>query len=113
MTRKRWTGKALAERRCRTMHLHRAGFTQEEIADKLGVARPVVCRDLQSFRDASRSGDSPDLEEARFTQIERMKFDPTLPPLAGTFSLEDVAESWKGRRVYDPRVDGYGPQLKL
>jgi hypothetical protein len=41
------------------------------------------------------------------------QFDPRHPPLAGTFSAEEVAESWKERRVYDPRVDGYGPQLKL
>ncbi len=69
MTRKRWTGKALAERRRRGMQLHLAGFTQEEITDKLGLARTAVCRDLQSFRDARPSGDSPDLEEARFTQM--------------------------------------------
>jgi hypothetical protein len=69
MTRTRWAGKALAERRRRAMQLHLAEFTQEEIADKLGVERTVVCRDLQSFRDAWRSGDSPDLEEARFTPI--------------------------------------------
>ena len=68
MTRKRCTGKALAERRRRAMQLHLAGFTQEEIADKLGVDRSVVCRDLQSLRDTWRSGDSPDLEEARITQ---------------------------------------------
>ena len=68
MTRKRCTGKALAERRRRTMQLHLAGFTQEEIADKVGMHRSVVCRDLQSARDACRSGDSPDLEVARFTQ---------------------------------------------
>ena len=68
MTRKRCTGKALAERRRRAMQLHLAEFTQEEIADKVGVHRSVVCRDLQSVRDARRSGDSPDLEEACFTQ---------------------------------------------
>jgi hypothetical protein len=51
------------------MRLHLAEFTQEEIADKLGVARTVVCRDLQPARDARRSGDSPDLEETRFTQM--------------------------------------------
>ena len=28
-------------------------------------------------------------------------------------SPEEVAESWKERRVYDPRVDGYGPQLEF
>ena len=46
------------------MQLHLAEFTQEEIADKLGMARTVACRDLQSFRDAWRNGDSPDPEEA-------------------------------------------------
>ena len=39
MTKKRRSGKALAERRRRTMQLHLAEFTQEEIADKLGVHR--------------------------------------------------------------------------
>ena len=69
MTQKRWTGKALAQRRRRAMQLHLAGFTREEIADKLGVERTVVCRDLQSARDVCRSGDSPDLGVARFTQM--------------------------------------------
>jgi hypothetical protein len=69
VTRKRRTGKALTERRRRAMRLHPAGFTEEEIADKLGVDRSVVCRDLQSARDARRSGDSPDLEEASFAHM--------------------------------------------
>jgi hypothetical protein len=68
MTRKRRTGKALAERRRWAMQLHLAGFTQEEIADKLDVDRSVVCRDLRSARDARRSGDSPNFEGARFPQ---------------------------------------------
>jgi hypothetical protein len=68
MPKKRCIGKALAERRWRAMQLHLAEFTREEVADKLGVKRTVVCRDLQSFRDARRGVDSPDLEEARFTQ---------------------------------------------
>jgi DNA-binding transcriptional regulator LsrR (DeoR family) len=59
MTRKRCTGKALAERRRRAVQLQLAGFTQEEIADKLDMVRTVVCRDLQSAGDARRSGDSP------------------------------------------------------
>jgi hypothetical protein len=50
------------------MRLHLAGFTQKKIADKLGVARTVVCRDLLSLRDTWGSGDSPDLEKARFTR---------------------------------------------
>ncbi len=68
MTRKRLAGKALAERRRRTFQLYLAEFTQEEIAEKVGVHPSVVCRDLQSARDVCRSGDSPDLEVARFTQ---------------------------------------------
>ena len=51
------------------MQLHLAGFTQEEIAEKVGMHRSVVCRDLQSARDVCRSGDSPDLEVVRFTQM--------------------------------------------
>jgi hypothetical protein len=99
--------------------LHLAGFTQEEIADPLGVERSMICRDLQSLRDTWHSGDSPDLEEASFTQLAKMmfipgpgQFDPRHPPLAGTFSTEKVAETRKERRSYDPRVDGYGPQLR-
>ena len=67
MTRKRLAGKALAERRRRTFQLHLAGFTQEEIAEKIGVHRSVVYRDLQSARDVCRSGDSPDLEVALYS----------------------------------------------
>jgi hypothetical protein len=26
---------------------------------------------------------------------------------------EEAAASWNERRIYDPLVDGYGPQLKL
>ena len=247
MTRKRWSAKALAERRRRAMHLHLAGFTQEEIADQLGVERSMISRDLQSARDARPSGDSPDLEEARFTQLAKLdqlehaywiaweeskreketrtaqrseaeghetvglrrerqagnpayligifrciakretmlgldqksaasgpppkrmpskqeveqtlrmmsatvggpscllpgdpyyspnpwslskdgtwvdsagmkfdpepwQFDPTHPPLAGTFSPEEVAESWKDKKIYDHAVDGYGLRLTL
>jgi hypothetical protein len=49
--------------------LYLAEFTQEEIAEKVGMHRSVVSRDLQSARDVCRSGDSPDLEVARFTQM--------------------------------------------
>jgi hypothetical protein len=28
-------------------------------------------------------------------------------------SPEEAAVSWNERRIYDPLVDGYGPQLKL
>jgi hypothetical protein len=48
--------------------LYLAEFTQEEIAEKVGMHRSVVSRDLQSARDVCRSGDSPDLEVARFIQ---------------------------------------------
>ena len=160
MTRKRCTGKALAERRRRAMQFHIAGFTREEIAEKVGMHRSAVCRDLQWIRDSSCPGESPDVQEACFirermlfrfrcemqqlgwalavygplfrrrakahptatprTEAERMKFDPQpgqfdprQPPLAGTSSPEEAAASWKDRRIYDPAVDGYGPQLKL
>ncbi|MGO8748094.1 MAG: sigma factor-like helix-turn-helix DNA-binding protein [Thermoguttaceae bacterium] len=120
MTRKRATGKALAERRRRVFQLYVAGFTQEEIAEKVGVHRSVVSRNLQSVRESVCPGESADVQEACFIQMERMKFnprglqfDPTHPPLAGTFRPEEVAESWKERRVYDPIADGYGTQLKL
>ena len=76
MAKKRCTGKALAERRRRTFQLYLAEFTQEQIAEKVGVHRSVVCRDLQSFRETWRSGDSPDLEEARFTQMAKNEVQP-------------------------------------
>ncbi len=110
----------LAQRRRRALQLHLAEFTQEGIADKLGVARPVVCRDLQSARDAWRSGDSPDLEEARFTQMAKMKFSPQglefdsrHPSMEGTFRPEEAAASWYERRIYDHIFDGYCTQLRL
>ncbi|MGO8752989.1 MAG: hypothetical protein ACLQNE_44170 [Thermoguttaceae bacterium] len=74
MTRKRCAGKALAERRRRAMQLHLAEFTQEEIADKLGMHPSVVCRDLQWIRDSICPGGSPDVQEAWFIQIETMIF---------------------------------------
>ena len=120
MPKRQWNSKALAERRRRVFNFYVAGFTQEEIAEKVGVHRSVVSRDLQWVRESACPGESPDVQEACFIQMERMifnpepgQFDPRHPPLAGTFSPEEVAESWKERRVYDPRVDGYGPQLKL
>ena len=120
MTQKRPHRKGLAQRRRRALQLHLAEFTQEEIADKLGVERPVVCRDLQSARDAWRSGDSPDLEEARFTQMAKMKFSPQglefdsrHPPMEGTFIPEEAAASWYERRIYDPIGDGDCTKLRL
>jgi hypothetical protein len=120
MPKKRLAGKALAERRRRAMQLYLAEFTQEEIAEKVGVYPSVVCRDLQWVRESSCPGESPDVQEACFIQIERMKFDPQPgqfdprhPPLAGTSSPEDAAASWKDRNILDPNVYGYGPQLDL
>ncbi len=120
MARKRCTGKALAERRRRTFQLYLAEFTQEEIAEKVGAHRSVVSRAFRWIRDSSCPGQPPDVQEACFIQIERMKFnpersqfDPRHPPLAGTSSPEEAAASWKDKKIYDPAVDRYGPQLKL
>jgi hypothetical protein len=120
MPRKRCTGRALAQRRRRAMRLYLAEFSQEEIADKLGIHRSVVCRDLQWIRDSICPGESPDVQEAYFIQIERMifnpgpgQFDPRHPPLDKSMSPEDAAASWKDRKIFDLTVDGYGPQLKL
>jgi hypothetical protein len=44
---------------------------------------------------------------------EPSQFDPRHPPLSGTSSPEEAAASWKDRRIYDPKVDGYGPQIEL
>ena len=100
--------------------MYLAEFTQEELAEKIGVHRSVVSRDLQWIRDSSCPGESPNVQEAWFIQIESMKFDPQPgqfdprhPPLAGTSSPEDAAASWKEKNILDPNVDGYGPQLKL
>ncbi len=54
--------------------LHLAEFSQEEIAEKVGVHPSVVCRDLQWIRDSICPGESPDVQEAWFIQIERMIF---------------------------------------
>jgi hypothetical protein len=51
-----------------------AEFTQEEIADKLGMHRWVVCRDLEWIRDSSCPGESPDVQEACFIQMETTMF---------------------------------------
>ncbi len=74
MARKRCAGKARAERRRRAMQLHLAGLTREEIAEKVGVHRSVICRDLHWIRDSSCPGESPDVQEACFIQMERMIF---------------------------------------
>jgi transcriptional regulator with XRE-family HTH domain len=120
MPKRRWNSKALAERRRRVFNFYVAGFTQEEIAEKVGVHRSVVSRDLQSVRESACPGESPDVQEACFIQIERMifnpgpgQFDPRHPPLEKTLSPEEAAASWNERKIYDPLVDGYGPQLKL
>ena len=120
MAKKRCTGKALAERRRQAMRLHLAEFTQEEIADKLGVHPSVVCRDLQWIRDSICPRESPDVQEAFFIQMAKMifnpgpgQFDPRHPPLEKSMSPEEAAASWKDKEIYDPAVDGYGPQLKL
>jgi transcriptional regulator with XRE-family HTH domain len=116
MPKRRWNSKALAERRRRVFNFYVAGFTQEEIAEKVGVHRSVVSRDLQSVRESACPGESPDVQEACFIQIERMifnpgpgQFDPRHPPLEKTLSPEEAAASWKDRKIYDPTVDGYGP----
>jgi hypothetical protein len=120
MPKRRWNSKALAERRRRAFQLYLAGFTQEEIAEKVGVHCSFVSRDLQSFRDSVCPGESLDVQEACFIQMERMKFnpqglqfDPMHPPLGCTCSPEKVAESWQQRRVHDNIVEGYCPQLRL
>ena len=100
--------------------LYLAEFTQEEIADKAGADRSVVSRDLQSVRDSVCPGESPDVQEACFIQMAKLKFnaegsqfDPRQPPLEKTMGPEEAAASWNERKIHDPLVDGYGPQLKL
>jgi transcriptional regulator with XRE-family HTH domain len=100
--------------------LYLAGFTQEEIADKVGVDRSIVSRDQRSVRDSVCPGESPDVQEACFIQMAKLKFnpegsqfDPRHPPLEKSMSPEEAAASWNERRIYNPLVGGYGPQLKL
>ncbi len=75
---------------------------------------------LQSVRDSVCPGESPDVQEARFIQMAKMKFnpegsqfDPRHPPLEKTLSPEESAASRNERKICDPLVDGYGPRLKL
>ena len=72
MPKRRWNSKALAERRRRAFHFYLAGFTQEEIAEKIGVDRSVVSRDLQSVRESACPGESPDVQEACFIQMAKL-----------------------------------------
>ena len=92
MTRKRCISKALAERRRRTLQLHLAEFTQEEIADKLGVHRSVVCRDLQAFRDSICPGDPPDVQEA---STSRWQYSTNWSTPTGSLGR---SPNWKKRR---------------
>ena len=72
MTRRPWISKKLAERRRKEYQLHLAGYTQEEIADKVGVHRSVVSRDLQAFRDSICPGEPPDVQEAYYVQMAKL-----------------------------------------
>ncbi len=47
--------------------LYLAEFIQEEIAEKVGMHRSVVSRDLQSACDVCRSRDSPDRSGALYS----------------------------------------------
>jgi hypothetical protein len=72
MPKRRWNSKALAERRRRVFNFYIAGFTQEEIAEKVGVDRSVVSRDLQSVRESACPGEFPDVQEACFIQMAKL-----------------------------------------
>ena len=154
-----WNSKALAERRRRAFQFYVAGFSQEEIAEKVGVDRSVVSRDLRAVRESACPRESPDVQEACFIQMERMTFNPDqgsstpdthrwqerlaprrrhpgkidcareeidtspkrkrgsehLPSLALRASKPHggwaISSRVQYRRIYDPKVDGYGPQL--
>ncbi|MGO8751198.1 MAG: hypothetical protein ACLQNE_35070 [Thermoguttaceae bacterium] len=104
--------------------MHLAGFTQEEIADKQSlrmmnatIAGPSCLLPGDPFYSPNpwslnEEGMWVDSVGMKFNP-QGLQFDPTHPPLAGTFSPEEVAESWKERRVYDHIGDGYCTQLKL
>jgi hypothetical protein len=72
MPKRRWNSKALAERRRRAFQFYLAGFTQEEIAEKVGGDGSVVSRDPQSVRESVSPGEPPDVQEACFTQVEKL-----------------------------------------
>ena len=135
MTRRRCTGKALAERRRRAMQLHLAEFTQEETAEqqttnhtnhtnRAGVTQDMSATvgglscllpgdPLYSPNPWSVNEDGMWVDSAGMKfNPEPSRFDPRHPPLEKTMSLEETAASWKDTRIYDPNVDGYGPQLR-
>ena len=76
MSRKRCTGKAWPNGDGGRWQLYLAEFTREEIAEKVGVHRSVVCRDLQWIRDSSLPGETPDVQEACFIQIAKNDVQP-------------------------------------
>ncbi|MGO8749782.1 MAG: terminase gpP N-terminus-related DNA-binding protein [Thermoguttaceae bacterium] len=121
MPKRQWNSKAVAtaERRRRAFQFYLAGFTQEEIAEKVGVDRSVVSRDLRSVREAVCPGESPDVQEACFIQMERMKFKGarigvrTNAPAVGRKVQPRGGGGILERRGYDTILDGYCAKLKL
>ena len=122
MTRKRCTGKVLAERRrgrwqlylaqftqeeiARTFQLYLAGFTQEEIAEKVGVHRSVVSRDLQWIRESSCPGESPDVQEACFIQMAKNEVQPArIAVRPDTPTVGKNIESRGGGRILERKED--------
>ncbi len=86
------------------MQLHLAEFTQEEVAEKVGMHRSLVSRDLQSARDVCRGGDSPDLEEARFTQTAIRK------PGQAPYMLYEVKARYTTSGIQSPfQVSHFAP----
>ncbi len=134
MTRKRCTGRALAERRRRAMQLQLAGFTREEIAQqqttnhtnhtsRAGVTQDMIATvggpscllpgdTLYSPNPWSVNEDGMWVDSAGMKfNPHGSRFDPRQPPLEKTRSPEEAAASWKDKKIYDPAVDGYGLRL--
>jgi hypothetical protein len=59
MTRRPWISKKLAERRRKEYRLHLAGYTQEEIADKVGGIAPSFAAISSGSAIQSAPGDPP------------------------------------------------------
>ena len=86
--------------------MYRAEFTQEEIAEKVGVHRSVVCRDLKWIRDSSCPGESPDVQEACFIQMAKNEVQPgRIAVRPETLAVGRNNESRGGGRILERKED--------
>jgi hypothetical protein len=118
---RQWNSKAVAtaERRRRAFQFYLAGFTQEEIAEKVGVDRSVISRDLAVGPRGSLPRGVPRCSRGVLHPMERMKFKGTrigVRPNAPAVGRKVQPRGGGGileSRVYNTIVDRYCTQLKL